>query len=441
MVKRKGVQNVDTPTKCKISRYYQQQGGQKVRGAASATARNFKLGGSNGATRVKKYDAEIRDGVASRKNRLSIGRPSMFTGLLEKEIDDTFENECTLTFREAAKKMGLGLATLHRFATKRMDYRCLSQTVRPFPSEANRQKRMEMAADIVKNDGPFVNEFHQDEKYFICNSRRPKRKKRLSDVAGSTEVSYQHHRRHQTQTMFTGCAGVGPNGDPMRIHFQWISKEKTAKRKSKFHERGDVFRESTTMDAECFKRVLRECGKAIRAEYKKLKKSKVRVKLQIDSAGGHGLARGHGNFEELAIMMMKDFNIELIQQPGNTPMFNILDLTLWQACQLEVDKMNKDLRQREDELVKVVMAAWAALPLIKVLRAFEMRRDCAQEALTTEGWCPQEGKGLNGTVRVRTSDAYAPLRDRLGISESDYAAIILWVLVYIDASRLFFVGL
>ena len=117
--------------------------------------------------------------------------------------------------------------------------------------------------------------------------------------------------------------------------------------------------------------------------------------------------------------MLKDFNIELIQQPGNTPMFNILDLTLWQACQLEVDKMSRDLRQREEELVKVVMDAWAAVPLVKVLRAFEMRRDCAQEALNTEGWCPQEGKGLKASLRVRTSDAYAPLRLRLGISEND----------------------
>ena len=39
-------------------------------------------------------------------------------------------------------------------------------------------------------------------------------------------------------------------------------------------------------------------------------------------------------------MMLKDFDIVLKQQPGNTPMYNILNLTIWQASQLEVDKMN-----------------------------------------------------------------------------------------------------
>jgi len=60
------------------------------------------------------------------------------------------------------------------------------------------------------------------------------------------------------------------------------------------------------------------------------------VKLQIDSAGGHGIARGSGTFDKLAAMMDEDFNIELIQQPGNSPMFNILDLTIWKSIEMYV---------------------------------------------------------------------------------------------------------
>ena len=81
-----------------------------------------------------------------------------------------------------------------------------------------------MARAIVENKGVFKNEFHQDEKYFIHNSNRRKRKVRRSDVEGTNKTSHAHHCRHQTQVMFTGTCGVGPDGSPMMLHFEWISE-------------------------------------------------------------------------------------------------------------------------------------------------------------------------------------------------------------------------
>ena len=114
---------------------------------------------------------------------------------------------------------------------------------------------------------------------------------------------------------------------------------------------------------------------------------RVRVKLQIDSAGGNGTARGHGNFAALAAMMLLLYNVELVQQPRCSPMFNIEDLTIWQAIQLEVDKMDVKARHQEPELVKVVKKAWKKMPLVKILRAFEWRRDVASEAIEKGVWC------------------------------------------------------
>ena len=121
------------------------------------------------------------------------------------------------------------------------------------------------------------------------------------------------------------------------------------------------------------------------------------------------MARGEGVFNRLAVIMDKDVNIELVRQPGNTPMYNILDLTIWQAVQLEVEKMCKNQRHREPELVRVCQSAWKKLPLVKILRAFEMRKDCGQEAIETNGWCPSEGKGRGGSGRVHIDPAYADL--------------------------------
>ena len=217
--------------------------------------------------------------------------------------------------------------------------------------------------------------------------------------------------------MFDGAIGVGPNGEPVKIFFEWVAKKKTAKRKSKYHKKGDVYLESCNMDVPYYTNNLRKIGKAIRAYYKKVGAEKVRVVLQIDSAGGHGMAVGHGNYDKLAAMMLEEFNIELVQQPGNTPMYNLLDLTIWAAIQLEVDKMDNGARHREAELVVVCKQAFKNLPPVKILRAFEMRKDVAQEAIETEGWCPQEGKGRGGAKRVHTDASYAELRKKLKIDE------------------------
>ena len=178
----------------------------------------------------------------------------------------------------------------------------------------------------------------------------------------------------------------------MKIHWSWVSEIETAAKKSKYHERGAKYRVSTTMDAEYFKKVLRIIGKKIRAEYVKLGKSTRRVKLQIDSAGGHGMARGHGNYEELKAMMDRDFNIDLVQQVGNTPAFNIKDIMIWRSCEAEVDKIPQALRYREDELFKVCEKAWKNLPLHKILIAFEMCKDCTRECIATGGDIGRMGK-------------------------------------------------
>ncbi len=46
---------------------------------------------------------------------------------------------------------------------------------RPMPGDANRVVRMTQACGFVVVKGPVTNEFHQDEKYYICNSGRRKR--------------------------------------------------------------------------------------------------------------------------------------------------------------------------------------------------------------------------------------------------------------------------
>lgn len=96
-------------------------------------------------------------------------------------------------------------------------------------------------------------------------------------------------------------------------------------------------------------------------------------------------------------------------------MFNVLDLNIWQASQLEVDKMNKAARHCESKLVEVLKEAWAVMPDIKILQAFEMRKDFSQEVLETEGFCPNKEKGRGDAPRVHKHEEYEGLRSVLGI--------------------------
>ena len=68
---------------------------------------------------VKKYDREIRDGVASRVNRRSTGRPKKFNADMEAKIIDAWADDDTRTYREVAKDLGLPLSTLHRWVVQR----------------------------------------------------------------------------------------------------------------------------------------------------------------------------------------------------------------------------------------------------------------------------------------------------------------------------------
>lgn len=65
-------------------------------------------------------------------------------------------------------------------------------------------------------------------------------------------------------------------------------------------------------------------------------------------------------------------------------MWNILDLVVWQGLQLEVAKMAKEERHNEESLAEVCEKAWRDFPLVKILRAFEMRSDVASSALENE---------------------------------------------------------
>ncbi len=73
----------------------------------------------SGAYVVKKYDREIRDGVASRANRMSTGRPKKFNADMEAKIIGAWADDDTRSYREVAEDLGIPRSTLYTWVVQR----------------------------------------------------------------------------------------------------------------------------------------------------------------------------------------------------------------------------------------------------------------------------------------------------------------------------------
>ena len=143
----KGSTQVTTPLKCQISRDFNLRGGVGTHGAAAATAEEFGLTKSNGPSQVLKYDAQVRDGTASRSNRPHTGRNSAYNSEFGERITGAFNAEATTTYREVAKDLEKAEATVRRWAKEKLGYRSLNQTVRPTVSRGGAKRVHEDSGD------------------------------------------------------------------------------------------------------------------------------------------------------------------------------------------------------------------------------------------------------------------------------------------------------
>ena len=115
---------------------------------------------------------------------------------------------------------------------------------------------------------------------------------------------------------------------PIKVHFEWVLQKKGAKRKSAYHRRVMLLRISLYGLGLLQSRL--EAGRnKIREKYAQLVHGGARVKASNRFGWWHGMACGEGVFNRLAVIIIgKDFNIERVRQPRNTPIFNIFDLTI-----------------------------------------------------------------------------------------------------------------
>ncbi len=92
---RQGSRNINTATKARIAQHFVSLGGQKVRGAASKTARKFSICGLGGPSRIIRIAKQVAEGKIDEKR--NTGKVSRFDESIEAAIVDAFATNDTST--------------------------------------------------------------------------------------------------------------------------------------------------------------------------------------------------------------------------------------------------------------------------------------------------------------------------------------------------------
>jgi hypothetical protein len=153
-----------------------------------------------------------------------------------------------------------------------------------------------------------------------------------------------------------------------KIGLWHVGEEKTAMRKSKFHEKGDVYDVNINMNGDVFMEFMKE--KVIPAIIKKCSWAK-KVIIQIDSAGGHRV----GETVDLLNKVGKKTRplIQVRTQPTRSPDTNVLDLGIWNSMKSRVPDVKYDRKATESmtqRIINAVEAMWVEYDPAKLNNIF-----------------------------------------------------------------------
>jgi len=155
-----------------------------------------------------------------------------------------------------------------------------------------------------------------------------------------------------------------------KIGLWMVGTDHVALKKSKFHDKGDVYMVSANMNGPLFLEIIRT--KFLPAVKEKITWPKARVRVKLDSAGGHGLNQ---IWEEIVALGAKHKPpVEFEQQPFRSPDTNVLDLGVWHSTKTRVAVVKYDRsadKPMEIRIQEAVEAMWKDYPSEKLSNIFK----------------------------------------------------------------------
>lgn len=235
-----------------------------------------------------------------------------------------------------------------------LEYRKAKRVVRPLLTHEHILARLAWAEEWMDFDFHCADIVvcHLDEKCFYAFSNRGRTVYLPPGV--DPEPLFALSKTQIPWVMFLGVvAAPRPQfGFDGKIGLFHVGEEKEAKRRSKFHEKGDVYWTNINMDGDVFMEMVEhEVVPAIKAKLPWAKK----VIVQIDSAGGHRVK------ESLDYLNRLCPRIQFRTQPTRSPDCNVLDLGIWNSMNKHVRQVKYDrtsLLSMDQRIINAVNDMW-----------------------------------------------------------------------------------
>jgi transposase len=297
--------------------------------------------------------------VGSGTPRSVSNRPDIINFFEEKAKSFEYVFTYEVMANAIKEKFGSGSTTSVKSIMDLLEYTKTRRVIRPFLTEEHKSERLEWAKewmDFDYFDGETV-VVHIDEKCFYAFSNRGK----VSYLPPGVDPKplYALSKTQIPWVMFLGAVAA-PREDKNfdgKIGLWHVGEEKVAQRKSKFHEKDDVYMVNVNMDGDCFIEMMKES--VIPAIIEKCSWAR-KVIVQLDSAGGHSIAR---SMEALGKIGKKSKpQIEFRTQPTRSPDTNVLDLGIWNSMKSRVVEVRYDRAAEasmNQRIIDAVMEMWA----------------------------------------------------------------------------------
>jgi hypothetical protein len=286
-----------------------------------------------------------------------IGQASQLTEELKTEIKRINEETLgRLTILEFSNRLEISKSSMHRYL-RQMYANKVSTWVKPKLSFHQQMERLRFVLNVRRGDSSqFKNQKNVvmvDESWFYLH--KTKGYVRLFPGDEMPDPVQVKHKSHIPKVMFlTAVARPCPErGFDGKIGIFRVCKRKAAKRKSRYHDAGDVFLHDCTMNAELYRQFMMVIFELIKARMPWMAGKTVIV--QQDGASPHV---GKGNLEYFRQEGRKNgWKIKVVTQPPQSPDLNVNDLGFFRSLKCRVEILKNGANNLSD-LYQSVEEAW-----------------------------------------------------------------------------------
>jgi len=296
------------------------------------------------------------------------GRPKKLTVEVEKQLEKTLEqHNFDMSFEELAADVGLHRTTVARHARQR-SWRTVRAQLKPRLTATQQASRLAWAEKY--KDCTWDAWVDVDEKNFHTIAANRLLKVPPNATAPTVEVQHKSHipkvmvlsaiAKPNIKHKFNGKVGV------------WrVCEVVEAKRSSKHHQKGDLYKKDTTMDADKFFEMMIECVfPAIRDRMPWARS----VVVQVDNASPH---TGKHTIEKLNNTPTPENSrtqITVVCQPSQSPDTNANDLGFFHSLQKRVEKLRGHGSAFDVAgLVERIETAWEKYPSQQLKNIFQTK--------------------------------------------------------------------